>query len=145
MLCKADPRTQRCSALFPWETRPKIKAGLGRKHHILPHFTQELQCREPSGSTYATDHCPPWRLLMSFCTNLKMLPLVRACPAKTGAVGSAAVRRRHASQKLFLQKVVPALSIITAELEMAVLKRACALKPTLSCSLEDPLTAQTIA
>lgn len=35
----------------------------------------ELQCREPFGSTYNTNHCPPRRLLTSFCTNLKMLPL----------------------------------------------------------------------
>lgn len=105
----------------------------------------ELQCREPFGSTYNTDHCPPRRLLTSFCTNLKMLPLVRVCPARTGAVGSTTVRRRHATKKLFLQKVVPALSTIAAELEMAVLKRAHALKPTLSCSLEDPQRSQTIA
>lgn len=99
----------------------------------------------PLGSTYDTDRCPPWCLLMSFCTNPEMLPLARVCPAKTGAVGSAAVRRCHATEKLFLPKAVLALSVIVAELETAVPKQAHALKPTLSCSLEDPLSSQTIA
>lgn len=117
-----------------------MKAGLGRKHHVPPQLKQELQRSEPFGSAYATNHSPLWRLLMSFCTNPKMLPLVRVCPAKTGAVGSAAVWRCPATEKLFFQEVVPALSIIAAELETAH-----ALKTTLSCGLEVLLSSETIA
>lgn len=104
----------------------KTRGRPGRKHRTLPQFQRELRRGEPLGS----DRCPPRCWLMSSCASLKMLPLARACPAETRALGSAEASRR---QGALPPKVVLALASTEGELEVG-----CALNPTVTCGLEDP-------
>lgn len=99
----------------------------GSSTHIPPFQ------REPSGSTFASDRCPPRCWLTSPCASLKVLPLARTCPAATRALGSVAARRRHPDGELFLQKVVLALASTEDELEAG-----CASNPTVTGGLQEP-------